>query len=226
MSFLRLGPMDGLLETRDMVMHGLLSKEQAGVWRYFEAAPERDFEDRLFLYRVKATCRLPWVFAADREVRLKGGLHDLARFIPPPQTPFRSALFLEKGEEQALLSDRTLEPPRVEGERLSSSRWRIQVSGARTPYVLVLNQTHHRGWRLYRERPDGSKHPVALNTHEKVNGFANAWTVDPKEAGGADHVLVAEYAPARQFQAAWILQGLFLISAVVILVRNRRRGVA
>lgn len=223
MSFLRLSPVDGLLETRDMVMHDLLSKEQSGARRYFETSPERVFGGQLFLYRVKESCRVPWVYAADREVRLKGGFHDLARFIPPPEKRFRSALFLEGGGDRALLSDRVLASPGVEGERLSSSRWRIRVAGAKGRYILVLNQTHHRGWRLYTEGPGGSKRPIAEGTHERVNGFANAWTVDPAEAGGADHVLIAEYAPARLFLGAWVLQGLTLAGAILVLIPKRKR---
>lgn len=64
-------------------------------------------------------------------------------------------------------------PPRVEYEMMNPTRYRIQVQGATSPYLLVLGETYHPAWRVFL---DGQV--LDASVHREVNGYANAWLIE------------------------------------------------
>jgi arabinofuranan 3-O-arabinosyltransferase len=106
--------------------------------------------------------------------------------------------------------------PRVSSERKSEgTEYNVQVHGATEPYLLVLNETYERGWRL--SGADGAR-------HIRVNGYANGWVVDRT----GSYSLTLSYAPqrvvtlARGFSFGGVAAGLLALGALS-LRRWRRR---
>ena len=96
--------------------------------------------------------------------------------------------------------------PRVAWSKLSPVRYTAAVKGAARPFVLVFGDTFNPGWQASIERSPvqhGTGWPSVvapvtdptkgrlLETHFRVNGFANAWYVDQT----GDFQIVLDYQP-------------------------------
>jgi arabinofuranan 3-O-arabinosyltransferase len=78
--------------------------------------------------------------------------------------------------------------PRISYRRVSPAEFRIHVSRARRPFLLVATETFASGWRV--ESPGRDARGV---THVRVNGYANGWRIP--WAGSYD--LTIRYGPER-----------------------------
>jgi len=68
--------------------------------------------------------------------------------------------------------------------------------------------------------------PISEANHFLVNGYANAWYIDPKEVGKQDFTLTLYFLPQSYFYIGLIISGLTLLGCVGYLVFDwrRRRG--
>jgi hypothetical protein len=100
-----------------------------------------------------------------------------------------------------------------------ATRIRVHVSGAGTPFWLVLGQSHSDGWKAT------VAHAGSLGASRLVDGYANGWLVRPNRA---EFDVVLEWTPQRQVWAAIWISVLAALSCLAIvgwsLRRKRRRA--
>jgi hypothetical protein len=117
----------------------------------------------------------------------------------------------------ALPTSRAL--PVVQSTRVSPSEFRVRVSGATAPFLLVLTEGNARGWELHASGLHGQAR------HVTVDGYANGWLVPWR----GTYQLTLVYGPetearlARRASLAAIPLGLLLLVRLGVRDRRRRR---
>jgi len=91
----------------------------------------------------------------------------------------------------------------------------VVVTGVAEPAWLLLGQSYNPGWTASADGDD-------LGQPTLVNGFANAWMVEPAEGGG-DIAVALEWAPQRAVWLAMAVSGLGILVCLVLLVVDPRR---
>jgi arabinofuranan 3-O-arabinosyltransferase len=121
--------------------------------------------------------------------------------------------FLTKGARTANL-------PVVEYEKQGPARFKVSVSGAANPYLLVLTESYADGWKVL---IDGQQ---ANTQHLMVDGYANGWLIDRR---GSYEVRLF-YQPERFSRLASWISLLFLTGCALyglgrrLARRKKRRG--
>lgn len=124
-------------------------------------------------------------------------------------------------------------PRRIRYRSINPSKKVIHVSGATTPFYLVMSEAYNPSWRLelvsglHSWSPFTQVDAVPAASHVDLNDFENGWYVNPARLC-KDHVascthnadgsynlsLVAEFAPQRWFYFGAVVSGLTLIVCV------------
>ena len=99
----------------------------------------------------------------------------------------------------------------------------VTVAGVTTsaaPFALVMGQSINAGWVA---TVDGR----SLGTPTLVDGFANAWTVDPSTLGGSLHgstlTVTLRWVPQRRVDVALVVSALVIVACLVLAFLPRRR---
>ncbi len=98
-----------------------------------------------------------------------------------------------------------LASPKVEFNKLDAEKYRVSVSGIKSDYILVLNQTIHPGWEL--EDINGKK---LSNKKYLVNQMVNGWEIPYNGTSSAEFIV--EFYPNKIFRSLvpYSLLGLML----------------
>lgn len=104
-------------------------------------------------------------------------------------------------------------PPTIKYERQNPTKYVIKITGAKSPYYLLFNQSFSNGWRLTSDKSA----PGAI--HFTANGFANAWRID--RAG--DYTLTLEYTPQRYVYVGLVITFLTILFCLSILFLTRKK---
>lgn len=124
------------------------------------------------------------------------------------------------------------ESPTVEYQHKNPTQYSVTLRGAKEPFVLATTENFHPDWRLYFQ---GSR----LGDHVVVNGYANAWVVDPSDlcsghpgqcAGSAqdgyDLSFEMEFWPQRLFYLGLGISGITVLLSIAYAsffgIRRRR----
>ena len=105
--------------------------------------------------------------------------------------------------------------PHVSYQRVSPSKFRVHVRGARRPFVLAMTETFARGWRL-----DGPADRPGEAAHVRVNGYANGWRVP----WSGSYELTIEYRPERLARVARRLDLVLVPLGILALLWPRPRS--
>ena len=104
--------------------------------------------------------------------------------------------------------------PELRVDRRSSSSYRITAPAATEPYLLVVGQNVHPGWRATMDGED-------LGAPVVVDGYAMGWWVRDLDA----HSFEVEYAPQGASDIALATSGAaVLLSAALLFVPGRAHG--
>ena len=105
----------------------------------------------------------------------------------------------------------------------TSTTLHVAVTGVTTstaPFALVMGQSINPGWVA---TVDGR----SLGTPTLVDGFANAWTVDPAALDGSLHgttlPVTLRWVPQRRVNVALVVSALFIVVCLVLAFLPRRR---
>jgi arabinofuranan 3-O-arabinosyltransferase len=106
--------------------------------------------------------------------------------------------------------------PRVETMSSGRTNMKLRVTGADQPFWLVLGESHNRGWVASVDGHD-------MGEGRLVNGYANGWLVDPKDARTLNVTLT--WTPQRTVWIAFAISGLtmLLCTALALGLLTRRR---
>jgi hypothetical protein len=97
-----------------------------------------------------------------------------------------------------------------------------KVTGATSPFELVLGQSVNSGWRAVATPGPGApagSHAVNLGTPHLIDSFANGWAVtqaDLQALGGGSFVVSLDWAPQREVWAALALSGATLALCLLL----------
>jgi hypothetical protein len=117
-------------------------------------------------------------------------------------------------------------------EKLGPTRYiaRVQAEG---PFFIVFSESFSRQWRAYINSDGGTaswlaalfKGGVPEDTHFLVNGYANAWYIDPDALGikGDSFTITLNYRPQSFYYLGWIITGLTFFSSIGYLLWGWRR---
>jgi len=112
-----------------------------------------------------------------------------------------------------LVDDRTQAArPDINVTRSDRTVIEAQVPKADEEFWLVLGQSYNAGWRATAEGRD-------LGPPTLVNGYANGWKV----SAGTDIAVQLEWAPQRVVRSMIIVSLLFVVAALALALRPRRR---
>ena len=86
--------------------------------------------------------------------------------------------------------------------KVDPTKYNTTIKNMRNSSFLVFSETFDNGWKIYGK--DNAYLPESQ--HFLVNGYANAWLIDPKNTNGNDSSqLVIEYIPQRFFNIGIII---------------------
>lgn len=138
--------------------------------------------------------------------------------------------------------------PKIYFEKINPTKYKIFISNAYTPFVLVFSNDFHNNWKIYIPSKDFENEKVSVKTyfdgdiqegknsniffdsktfetvgmkilpeerHFKVNSYANAWYIDPKDIGGSNHELIVELEGQRYFYLGIAVSTIFLVVFIV-----------
>lgn len=109
-------------------------------------------------------------------------------------------------------------------EKVDQTKYKVEVAKARTPFLLVFSDTFDHGWQL------SSGEYKAGADHVRVNGYANAWFIDPKvicsqrgicqrnHDGSYDLKAAVEFVPQRTFWKSLVVSLFALVAVLVYLI--------
>lgn len=86
-------------------------------------------------------------------------------------------------------------PPRITFKKINPTKYMVKVEKAAKPFFLIFSESFHSGWKAYIREANGQRpevggwrspvwetwfrKPLPENRHFLVNGYANAWHIDP-----------------------------------------------
>jgi hypothetical protein len=108
---------------------------------------------------------------------------------------------------------------------------RVQAEG---PFFIVFSESFSRQWRACISSDGGTtswlaalfKGGVPEDAHFLVNGYANAWYIDPGALGikGDSFTITLYYRPQSFYYLGWVISGVTLISSLGYFLWNWRRS--
>jgi hypothetical protein len=134
-----------------------------------------------------------------------------------------------------------MNPRGVRYQNLSSTSKQVTITGASKPFILLMSEQYHPSWQLVPEDSSGKslmaympliKQPkIPAKYHLKVNGFENAWYVQPQELctsypssctvsadGTFTMRLTAQFGAQRWFNFGLLVSTITAIACAVVLV--------
>lgn len=112
--------------------------------------------------------------------------------------------------------------PTVIARKINPTVYEIEVSDISGPYILVLSETYNPNWKVFEKTNDFSvweslkslfiKNEPVTSNHALVNGYANAWLIEPGNATRQD--LKIEMVEQRLFH----LGGVISVCTTILLV--------
>jgi arabinofuranan 3-O-arabinosyltransferase len=164
------------------------------------------------------------VSACDGPVHLSAGRHEIdtapgstAAYsldrIVLASSASGSALEVQGGHVQAAPTPPAA--PRVQVVGQGSTHVRVRVSGATSPFMLVLGQSQSSGWQAHIVSGQN------LGGSQLVDGYANGWLINPKSS---TFDVAMDWTPQRQvWLAIWLTVAFMLLCIGIAVVTWRRR---
>ena len=131
------------------------------------------------------------------QIYIPSGYHRLRVMSPFIKSGTIPRIFFKK------TGHNTIQIPEITFHKIDPTRYRIEVRGAKEPYVLVLNELFEKNWKV---KIESSNAHLDETLHGKANGYANAWYIEKT----GDHTMIIFYQP----QAFFFIGCLWSITAI------------
>lgn len=118
------------------------------------------------------------------------------------------ALFENKNFLPHIYTSSTTQKPNIQSTKINPTKYHVIVTNAQNSFPLIFSETFHRNWKLF---PEGSKNPYPEKSHFVVNGYANAWTIEPGRKG-ENMEFTIEFLPQRLFYIGSIISIVALLT--------------
>ncbi|HET7098889.1 MAG TPA: hypothetical protein VFI61_01490 [Patescibacteria group bacterium] len=112
-------------------------------------------------------------------------------------------------------TNKKVEIPEIEFNRLNFTKYRVTVKGAKSPYLLVLSDLYDSGWAVYSDN-------IELDTknHFLVNGYANAWWIDKNGDYNLDIVYKPQQVLSIGYKISFIAISLSSVFLILVTIKN------
>jgi hypothetical protein len=119
-------------------------------------------------------------------------------------------------------------------EKIDTTKYVVHAK-TNEPFILVFSESFDSRWRAY--IADGNKQigwieaffqkSVSDNEHFMINGYANAWYIDPKHLGvkGNEFTITIYYWPQSLFYVGWILSTSTFLGCIGYLAWNKKHRI-
>lgn len=198
---------------------------------------EQKFGD-IYVYKIDDEYFLPHIYAASEATLVDGGLNEMSQVvISDGFVPGKPALFLS--DQVALSQWEFIQghngssdyPPVITFQKLDPTKYIAHVK-AKGPFYLVFSESFSPQWHAYVNEGAGQTNWIGalfqkpIPEHFLVNGYANAWYVDPGQLGieGEEFTITLYYWPQSLFYIGWITTGITFAGCVSYLIWDWRRG--
>ncbi len=123
--------------------------------------------------------------------------------------------------------------PVISFEKVNPTKYRVNVSGATGPFFLAFSESYHTQWKAYLDFKNNDtnwieafyRRSITSGNHFMVNGYANAWYIDPAELGaGEEFSITLYYQPQSLFYLGLIISGLTFVGCIILLLWVWTRG--
>jgi len=227
--FIKLGGLDYILTQGDleiMAANEYYDWQVASISAYIEPEPIATFGDLVKVYKVKTEFTTPNLYTAQGIVSTAKGneesaVQQLIEYGPGNVFSYVTDFNLNQGLYAALSQ------PKLSVNQSTHTNYRGQITDSTKPFILVLNQSFHRGWQITFSLSD--KSTVSVNTsipkaeHIIINGFANGWYIDPAAYCSSQASVCAldfeiEFTPQKYFFTALIINTSFAFISLVGLI--------
>lgn len=108
----------------------------------------------------------------------------------------------------------TTPTPIITVQQQSPYQYTALVQDATAPFIMVLSETYHPGWRAVVTAADGTKSDIPAAQHIPINGYANAWLVN---SVGPTTISITFASQRFVWYGLWIT-GLAIVSSVLVLL--------
>ncbi|MBI1910815.1 MAG: DUF3367 domain-containing protein [Deltaproteobacteria bacterium] len=188
-------------------------EKERGKPRIFPGSKEQENEEafnmtRDGVYRIKASVVNGAGSKPDMTISVDGNALTLRKEQDAGKINYSSKVLLKEGAHRAGFNfepdifgisrpemDET-DLPDVAFTRISPTKYIANVKGAKTPFLIILSESYHDGWKA------SVKGGPEFKTHFEANMYANAWLIEPDRKENFE--VVIEYAPQRLFTAGVI----------------------
>jgi hypothetical protein len=197
---------------------------------------------KLDIYKVDEKYFVPRIYTSSSVVPVNGNVNQMFQVIASDNfTPAESVLFLSEQtsisqwqfvqEHAATRGDDYT--PSITFQKLNPTKYQISVTDATEPFFLVFSESYHPQWKAYVNIQGGDtnwfeaffQRPISDERHFLVNGYANAWYIDPEELGTEEQgfTITLYYKLQSLFYLGCIISGLTFVGCIVFLVLGWRR---
>ncbi len=182
-----------------------------------------------------------WYIA--QPIYLKEGYHNLESLFPG----LRKLDFIAIGGRKwsRIEGTESKDGPEIIFQKINPTKYRVKVKNATEPFWLVFSESFHKQWRLYRPQtfeeigeeylrlgvkearhlqkftPSDIRYlfrQADIKEHYLVNGYANAWYVEPNKLGlGEDFTLIIYFWTQSLFYLGLGISGLTLLGCLIYL---------
>ncbi|HBB66166.1 MAG: hypothetical protein A2049_05000 [Elusimicrobia bacterium GWA2_62_23] len=179
-------PLFSLLNARYLLLHGdinwtaikelnwWVNKDKKALADYFASEKGLRLEKevgQLKLYRLPTAYDSPQFYTAAKPVVYSGGIQGLVHKLGPVAAA-GPRLFIDEADAGRirLHGNGGKLPAKIVFRRINSARYEVSVQGASGPFWLVMGETFHPGWKLFKgglKAPGGGAHP--LITYPRYN---------------------------------------------------------
>lgn len=195
----------------------------------------------LDIYEVDNTISSSHIYATSKVILIDGNISEMVQAIASDDfIPVESVLLLSQQinasqwqfiQEYAVNQSDDYAPELVL-QKLNPVKYQINITNATAPFFLVFSESYQPQWKAYVNPQDGNtnwfqaffRRSVSGDMHFLVNGYANAWYIDPKEHGtGENFTITLYFKPQSYFYIGLVISCLTFTGWVGYLLRDWRK---
>lgn len=179
------------------------------------------------LYELISEPRLPHIYVADSPIFISKDIAALASISSSGRLGLYPAIFFNSKIEDNPHNNFSLLPsavkPKVRFTRVNPVKYSVSIKGASLPFWLVFTDGYHPSWLLYNLNSENNvqmdfrditllfRNQLTV-PHAQVNGYANAWYIEPRKLDLHENFdLVLYFWPQSFVYIGFIVSGFALV---------------
>ncbi|MBL7085738.1 MAG: hypothetical protein ISS28_01380 [Candidatus Cloacimonetes bacterium] len=154
--------------------------------------------------------------------------------------------------EKIILTDKPVYHPQISFKKINPTKIQIKIQNATQPFFLVFSESYHPQWKVYLDKDFDCKQiayynntnvreckhetsfspgdisyllakPLDDKNHFMVNGYANAWYINPQKIGKRDFIITLYFWPQSLFYLGLIISGTSFLACIGYLIYDWRK---